>query len=371
MSTRRFSSNIAAAPLLAAALALLVACSGKQDTVASVVNDTPALTVTVGKPISRSLARTITASGSVAPWQEISLGVELSSVRVARVLVDVGQKVKKGQPLIEMDARTLQVDLNSARARVAEADAALVLARANAERGRRLKEQQLISAGNADELIAGDARAEAQRQSALAQLESARLRLGFATVRAPDDGVISARSVDAGQIVSPNNELLKMIRESRLEWRGELSGADLARIKVGTEVRLRDPTGAEVIGKVRSVAPSLDPRSRTGLVYADLAKPGELRAGMFVEGELALGDAPALVVPRQAVVVRDGISYVFAVGQRTGDNARVIQQRVETGAALGNEVALRSGLEADQSIVIRGAGFLSDGDLVAIVKEGV
>ena len=368
MYSSRCNLHITAVLVLAAAT-LLAACSSK-DKAALVVNDTPALTVTIGMPVTRPLPRTITASGSVAPWQEISLGVELSSVRVARVLVDVGQRVKQGQTLIEMDARSLQVDLNSARARLAEADAALVLARANAERGRLLKAQQLISAGNADELIAGEARAEAQRQSAVAQLESAKLRLSFATVRAQDDGVISARSVDPGQIVSPNNELLKMIREGRLEWRGELSGVDLARVQVGAEVRLRDPTGAEVAGKVRSVAPSLDPRSRTGLVYADLREPAELRAGMFVEGELVLGDAPALIVPRQSVVVRDGISYVFAVGEQQGDTARVTQQRVERGASLGNEVALRSGLDATQAIVIRGAGFLSDGDLVAIVKEG-
>lgn len=368
MPLRRFRLHIVATLLLGCTL-LLLGCGGN-GAPAPVVNDTPALTVTVGTPVARPLARTITASGSVAPWQEISLGVELSSVRVARVLVDVGQRVKRGQPLIEMDARSLQVDLNSARARLAEADAALVLARANGERGRRLKEQQLISAGNADELIAGEARAEAQRQSALAQLESARLRLGFATLRAPDDGVISARSVDPGQIVSPNNELLKMIREGRLEWRGELSGADLARARVGTEVRLRDPTGALVTGKVRSVAPSLDPRSRTGLVYADVPQPGELRAGMFVEGALVLGDAPALIIPRQSVVVRDGISYVFTLGERQGDNARVRQQRIATGATLAEEIAVLDGLDAEQQIVFRGAGFLSDGDLVAIAKEG-
>ncbi|HPF25561.1 MAG TPA: efflux RND transporter periplasmic adaptor subunit [Steroidobacteraceae bacterium] len=368
MLSRRFNLHITAT-LLLASTSLLPGCSGT-DQAASVVNDTPALTVTTVTPVTRPLPRTITASGSVTAWQEISLGVELSSVRVARVLVDVGQRVKQGQRLIEMDARSLQVDLNSARARLAEADAALVLARANAERGRRLKEQQLISAGNADELIAGEARAEAQRQSAVAQLESARLRLSFATVRAPENGVISARSVDAGQIVSPNAELLKMIREGRLEWRGELSGADLARARVGTEVRLHDPTGAQITGKVRSVAPSLDPRSRTGLVYADIPQPGELRAGMFVEGELVLGDAPALIIPRQSVVVRDGMSYVFVVGEREGDNARVRQQRITTGATLAEEIAVQDGLDAQAEIVFRGAGFLSDGDLVAIAKEG-
>jgi RND family efflux transporter MFP subunit len=326
----------------------------------------PSMTVTVTQPMERTLARTIVASGSVAPWEEMILGVELQSTRVARVLVDVGANVKRGQALVELDARTLQVELSQARARLAEADAALELARANGVRGRRLKEQQLISAGDADELISGEARAAAQRQSAVAQLEAARLRLSFATLRAPDDGVISARSAEPGLIASQGTELLRLIRQNRLEWRGELSGADIARIKVGTEVRLLDPTGAAVIGKVRSIAPSLDPRTRVGLVYADIPSPGSLRAGMFVQGSVALGEASALTVPRQSIVVRDGISYVFTIGE--GD--RVVERRIETGAAAGDDVEIRSGIERNVSIVVEGAGFLTEGDRVAVAKAG-
>jgi RND family efflux transporter MFP subunit len=295
----------------------------------------------------------------------MSLGVELASTRVARVLVDVGAQVKKGQPLVDMDARTLRVELTQARARVAEADAALALARSNAARGRRLKEQQLISIGNADELIAGEARAEAQRQSALAQLEAAQLRLGFATLRAPDDGVISARSVEPGQIVAPGNELLRLIRQSRLEWRGELSAADLPRVPVGAAVELLGPDGTRVVANVRSVAPSLDPRTRVGLVYADIPEPGTLRAGSFAEGRLVLGEASALTVPRQAVVVRDGISYVFLVG----DGNRVVERRVESGSAIEDAIEVRSGLAATDRVVVDGAGFLTDGDKVAVAAS--
>jgi RND family efflux transporter MFP subunit len=324
-----------------------------------------ALTVTLAKPAQRTIARSITASGSIAPWQEMSLGVEIASTRVARILVDVGSAVKRGQTLIELDGRTLQVELTQARARLAEADAALVLARANAARGRKLKEQQLISAGNADELIAGEARAEAQRQSAVAQLEAAQLRLSFATLKAPDSGVISARSVEPGQIVAPGNEMLRLIRQGRLEWRGELSGADLARVKVGMEVELLAPNGEKVVATVRSVSPSLDPRTRVGLVYADIPQPGALRAGMFAEGRLLLGDVVVMTVPRMSVVVRDGISYVFTLGEGN----KVAERRIETGVTNADDIEVRAGLEPSESIVVTGAGFLTEGDRVAVAKE--
>ncbi len=340
----------------------LVACGRKESPQAE---PPAALTVTTAKPAQRTITRSIAASGSIAPWQEMSLGVEIASTRVARILVDVGSQVKRGQTLIELDARTLQVELTQARARLAEADAALVLAQANAARGRKLKEQQLISAGNADELIAGEARAEAQRQSAIAQLEAARLRLSFATLKAPDSGVISARAVEPGQIVSPGNELLRMIRQGRLEWRGELSGADLARVKIGAEVQLLAPNGDTVIAKVRSVSPSLDPRTRVGLVYADIAEPGALRAGMFAEGHLVLGEASVMTVPRMAVVVRDGISYVFLLGEGN----RVSERRIQTGVATADDVEVRSGLEPNESVVVNGAGFLTEGDRVTVAKD--
>jgi RND family efflux transporter MFP subunit len=364
MSLRQISASPLVFLLVALAASALSACGRDAQTA---TQPPPALTVTVAKPTERVLARSISASGSIAPWQEMSLGVEIANTRVARVLVDVGAQVKRGQPLIELDARTLQVEFNQARARVAEADAALALARSGAARGRKLREQQLISVGDADELIASEARAEAQRQSAVAQLEAARLRLSFATLRAPDDGVISARSVEPGQIASPGNELLKLIRQNRLEWRGELSGADLARTQIGAEVKLLAPGGETVTAKVRSIAPALDPRTRVGLVYADIAAPGSLRAGMFAEGRLLLGDAPALTVPRQAVVVRDGISYVFIVGE--GD--RVVERRIEVGSTQQDDVEVRAGLDKSQSIVVVGAGFLTEGDRVAVTKDAV
>lgn len=344
---------------LAPLLLLLVACSDD----APAPESTPSLTVSVAAPVQQALPQRVTAAGSVAAWEEMSLGVELSGQRVAEVLVEVGDTVKAGQALLVLDTRSLQMELRQAEAALAQADANLDVAAANARRGERLKREQLVAASEADQLIAGELTAKAQRNTAQAQLENARLRLGFATLRAPDDGVISARSVQPGQVVVTAAEMLRLIRKGRLEWRAELPEAELIRITPGLKVELHGPAGAAIVGTVRAVSPSLDVQSRTGTVYADLPEPGALRAGMYASGDIVLGERTARTVPEQAIVERDGHRYLFVLGA----NDTVSQRRVDTGARAGGVIEVRDGLQENDQVVIQGAGFLSDGDRVRVV----
>ncbi len=321
------------------------------------------LTVTTGKSETRAIVLEIVASGSVAAWQEMSLGVELSGLRVQRVMVEVGARVRAGQPLLQLDTRSLQVDLRRAEAAYAQARANRDLAIASATRGETLLQRQLISQSNFDELRAARSGADAGLQSAAAERDSARLRLAYATLRAPDAGVISWRAVQPGQIVASSTELLRLIRQERLEWRAELTDIDLARVRPGTPVKVRAPDGSFVAGLVRVVSPALDATSRTGLIYADLPAPGALRAGMFAEGRVELGQSQGQVLPREAVVMRDGFSYVFLVDAKS----RVAQRRVQTGPPTDVMVPIVSGLSSNDRVVVTGAGFLSDGDQVRVV----
>jgi hypothetical protein len=125
-------------------------------------------------------------------------------------------------------------------------------------------------------------------------------------------------------------------------------------------------SGSPVTGRVRTVAPTVDPQTRSGLVYVDLpsgpSRQAGLKAGMFASGEFELGSSPALTVPQQAVVVRDGFSYVF----RLNADQRVSQLKVQTGRRVGERVELLDGVGAESSLVASGAGFLNDGDLVKV-----
>jgi RND family efflux transporter MFP subunit len=355
----------ASCALMGLALFTLAGCGGRGAPPAD-NGASASMTVTLAKPVRQSISREVVASGSVEAWQEMSLGVELSGVRVSQVLVEVGAQVKSGQPLVLLDRRTLEVQARQAEASLAQARASLEVARAGATRGDSLLAQKLISTSNYDDLRAALIKAEAQLASAEAELESARLRLGFATLRAPDSGIISSRSVQPGQIAQVGTEMLRLIRRGRLEWRAEVSEGDLTRIQPGATVVVTGPGGEVVEGRIRAVSPGLDSKTRTALVYADLPQPGGLRAGMFAEGRVRTGAGEATVVPRQAIVFRDGFPYVFVLGK----DSKVAQRRVDVGPAQGEVIEVRSGLAPTDQVVVRGAGFLGDGDLVKVVAGG-
>jgi RND family efflux transporter MFP subunit len=348
-------------------LAVLAGC-GRGEQAAP--DAAPSLTVQASSPVTQALDRAVAVSGSVAAWQEMSLGVELSGIRIAQVLVEVGDTVVRGQPLVRLDSRTLAVQARQADAALAQAQANLTLARAESTRGESLRDQRLISASDFDQLKANLLRAEAQLVTAEADRDAVRLNLGFATLEAPEPGVISARAVQPGQVVSAGAELLRLIRDARLEWRAELAEKDLTRVTPGAVVELTGPAGEIVRGRVRAISPSLDPQTRTGLVYADLPEPGVLRAGMFAQGRIVLGSEDALVLPREAIVFRDGLPYVFVVkGRQGGGDPGVVtveQRRISVGIQQGDVTEILGGVAATDRVAVRGAGFLSDGDTVRI-----
>jgi RND family efflux transporter MFP subunit len=321
------------------------------------------LAVTLAPVQSRPLERGLVASGPVTPWEEMQLGVELGGVRVTALHVDVGQQVQRGQVLLELDHRALDSDLRQAEAAYAEAAAGVQLAQVNLRRGEALAKAQLISAAAFDELRATLVQAQARAATTRAQRDGVALRRDYATLRAPDAGVVSRRNVQPGQVVAAGTELLALIRQGRLEWRPEFPEADLARIHVGDAVRLHDATGAVVNGRVRAVSPGVDTTKRTGTVYAELPEPGGLKAGAFVEGRVLTDASPGLVVPAAAVVVRDGFPYVFTVDA----SARARRVRIRTGERFGDEVEVLAGLAAGDRVVVAGAGFLGDGDRVRVV----
>ena len=199
-----------------------------------------------------------------------------------------------------------------------------------------------------------------------AAVQAQQLRLKQTQVLAPDDGIVSARSATVGAVVGSGQELFRLIRGGRLEWRAELPSADLARVRAGQAATLTTPSGRTVAGTVRQVAPTVDAASRNGLVYVDL-KPGpdsDARPGMFARGSFAFDARPALTLPAAAVLLRDGFSVVMRVG---ADN-RVQQTKVQVLQRDADRVALQ-GLPADARVVARGAAFLSDGDTVRVVAE--
>jgi RND family efflux transporter MFP subunit len=209
------------------------------------------------------------------------------------------------------------------------------------------------------------ATATARVASAQAQLSTAEQRLKYATIVAPDYGVISARNVSVGQLAPAGSDLFKLIRQNRVEWRAEIPEAQISQLRVGMPVKVKRADGTFAESRIRAIAPSLDSNTRRGTAYADLKLENGIRPGMFVTGSIELGRQRARVLPLAAVSVRDGFSYVFVLGK---DN-KVQQRRVEVGRFFGDGVEILNGLQPAERIVAQGAGFLRDGDTVRVSAE--
>ena len=328
----------------------------------------PALTVTVAVPESVRLPIKLAANGNIAAWQEAVIGAESSGLRLTDVRVNVGDVVKAGQVLATFSTDSVQADVAQARASLLEAQANAADAAGNAERARSLQSSGALSTQQINQYQTLEKTAKARAEAAQAVLSAQQLRSRQTQVLAPDSGVISARTATVGSVVGSGAELFRMIRQGRLEWRAEVTSSELGRIAVGTPVSVVPASGGTLRGRVRMVAPSVDPQTRAALVYVDLPASGKTstaKAGMFARGEFELGATEALTVPQRALVVRDGFNYLFQLG----DGNRVSQLKVQTGRLAGERVEVVSGLPADARIVVNGAGFLNDGDLVRLSQE--
>lgn len=357
-------------PPAAAALALLLVLAGCGDKAEEKAAGKPALTVTTVSPVQAMLPVTLTANGNLAAWQEAVIGTEASGLRITGVLVNVGDRVRRGQVLARFDAGTLRAEVAQARAAYAEAQAAAAEAANNAARARTLQQTGAMSASQINQYITAESTARARVEAARAQLQAQEVRLSQSAVHAPDDGIISARNATVGAVVNAGTELFRLIRKGRLEWRAEVTSSEIGRITTGTRAIVTATSGDRLEGRVRMIGPTVDQQTRVAVVYVDV-KPlpgpvsGSARAGMFARGEFDLGATPALTVPQQAVVVREGFSYVFRVNP---DN-RVTQVKVEIGRMAGDRLQVLSGLTPDMRVVASGGSFLNDGDLVRVAGE--
>jgi RND family efflux transporter MFP subunit len=308
----------------------------------------------------------VRANGDISAWQEAVVSAEVAGLKLAEVLVDVGDQVKKGQVLARFDAATQRAAVAQSEASVAETQALLAEAESNAQRADRLRESLAISE---QDLIQASTRAhaaKAQVESAKARLNAAQLMLQYAEVIAPDDGVISSRTAMLGSVTNSGAELFRLVRQNRLEWRAELTGAQLAHVRVGFTAKIDLPDGSMVTGAVRQLSPVLSATTRTGIAYVELNDDalGKARAGMYAAGTIEVGETNGMELPASAVIQRDGHDYVFVMV----DDTQVILTKVGVGRRRGGAVEILSGLTATDNVVTTGGAFLNDGDRVRVAS---
>jgi HlyD family secretion protein len=331
---------------------------------------TAALAVTLTQVQQTQLPRHIFANGNIAPWQEAIVGSELNGLRLTQVLVNVGDVVKQGQLLAVFSAESSSADLSQAQASLLEATAVSKEALSNAKRARTLQNTGAMSNQQIEQYVTAADTAQARLEVAKAMLDIQKIRLKNTKIFAPDAGVISARNATVGAVAATGSELFRLIRQSRLEWRAEVVSADLPKIKIGMHVNVTVADASVISGKVRMLAPTVDMQSRNSLIYVDLPLNSSAKAGMFAKGEFVLGQSTAMTLPQQALVLRDGFSYVFAVKTVQGQST-VKQLKVEIGRRIAGLVEIISGIAPQQQVVASGGAFLSDNDVVKVISTKI
>ena len=323
-----------------------------------------AMTVTTATIRNDEVMRTVEATGSIQPWQEVIVSPEVGGYRVSAVLVDVGARVKRGQLLVQLSSDLLEAEVASRRAALRSAEARAANADAALKRGQAVSASGALSQSNLDTLAADAVATHAQVETARSDLGTSELRLKYTRVTAPDDGVVSSRSASVGQIAQTGAELLRMLRQGRVEWRAEVPESRLGLVKPGQLVAISLSDESQIQGKVRMVAPTVSVNNRTALVYVDLPGGGA-RPGMFARGNIDVGKGPGMLIPVQSIVMQDGYAYVFVVKQ--GD---VVERRlVKTADVHGDSIELASGVAPGEVVAVKGAGFLKDRDVVRVSND--
>jgi HlyD family secretion protein len=326
-----------------------------------------ALTVSVTQATPGDWPLTLSANGNIAAWQEAIIGAEAGGLRLDEVLVNVGDHVRRGQLLARLHSETVGAEVAQTRASLQEAEATQAEATANAERARLLQSTGAMSTQQINQFLTGEQTAQARVAVLKARLRADEIRLTQTQIKAPDDGAISARLATVGAVVQSGQELFRLIRRDRLEWRADVPAGDLQRLKPGMKATIFTASGTPVPGTIRMVAPTVDAQTRNGLVYIDITQVKDAKAGMFARGEIALGTTKALTLPQSAVQLRDGFHYVYRLG---ADN-KVTQTKVAVGRRSGDRIEIVDGIDAKARVVASGVGFLADGDTVRVIDAPV
>jgi len=319
-------------------------------------------TVSVIVPGRSQVGRTIGASGPLAAKRDQPVGIAGSGGRVVRVLVDAGSWVRAGQVLAVVDRSVQAQQAAQLAAQIESARASAALAQSNYDRALSLKDRGFVSKAEIDSKKATRDAAFAQVRVAQAQLAATRAEIGRLNVTAPASGLILARNVEVGQIVSPASQALFRLAEGgQMEMQAQLSQQDLAFIRVGMPAQVT-PVGSDrsFAGTIWQVAPAIDPQSRLGAVRIALPYDPSLRPGGFAEVRIGAGEMTAPLLPQSAVLSDEKGNYVYIVN---GKN-EVERRNIKIGTVEDSGVTVATGLSGNEAVVLSAGPFLNPGQKV-------
>ena len=334
---------------------LLAACKGgpgkDKDEGADADKKGPeAIPVEVARAGRRAIAASYNGTAPLEARAEAQVVAKTSGIAM-RVFVDVGQQVRAGQPLV-------QIDRDRAALQVAQTDAQVRKLEANYRRASQLAQQQMVSANDVDQL-------RFDLENARAQHRLARLELSYGTVTAPISGVVAARSIKPGNLVQINTPIFTIVDTSRLEATLNAPEREIETLKAGQSVALTVDAlpGKQFEGTIDRVSPVVDAGSGTFRVVCAFEGGGLLQPGMFGRIRIDYDQrANALVIPRSALLEDGGAPTVYTVRE-----GKAVRTAVKLGYTEGEWVEVREGLRDGDPVVVAGKAALRDGTQVQVI----
>jgi RND family efflux transporter MFP subunit len=367
--------------------ALLAGCSAEKKT-----DPAPVVTgVRVEQAAETTLPQVHPAVATLRATTTSPISAKLLG-NVVAVHVKEGDRVGRGDLLIEIDSREVAAGTAKASAGIEEMDRAIAAAEAGAsaaevnrklatstwERFRSLRERRSVSPQEYDEVEAryqaatADATRAAESLQALrakrrqvaADLSTANTFASYARITSPIDGIVASKSVNVGGQAAPGMPLLVVEDDRSFEADALVEESLSARMRPGDRVRVRiDAIGATLDGTITRVVPALDPATRTSMLKIALPADARLRSGLFAEVEFPVGERKGITVAESAIVRRGQLEGVYVVGEGEIASLRL----VKSGRARDGRVEILSGLNAGEVVVLDGSQ-IRDGSRVEVVR---
>jgi membrane fusion protein (multidrug efflux system) len=307
------------------------------------------------------------ASGDLEARFHTEIAAEVAG-RVTELSVDEGGAVEEGAIVLELDPERRQLDLQAAKARLAQARANLRKEKSQTDRVRKLRLENVSSIQQLEEAETTLLLAESAVRAEQAEVGVAARALADASVAAPFAGLVARRAVELGQFVQPGTVLFELVSLDRLEVVFAVTELDTALVHTGQKVQIQVGAFQDRVfeGTVTFVAPTIDPATRTLRVKAGVDnQEGLLRPGLFARVSLGVNRPEnVLMVPEEALIQRAGGVSVY----RLLEGDRVERVSVMTGASANEQVEIRGDIRPGDRIIRRGHGGLADG-MAVIVRD--
>ncbi|MEB0029977.1 efflux RND transporter periplasmic adaptor subunit [Undibacterium sp. RTI2.1] len=321
---------------------------------------------------STDIQKTLTLSGALRAMNQSAVKAKVAA-EVREVLVREGEAVQVGQVLVKMDSTEYDAKLEQARGALKAAQGQLDIAKQTRDNNKALLDKNFISANAFDNGVNQYAIAAANVDSAKGALSVAQKALADTIVKSPIAGLVSVRSVQPGEKVSPDNRLLDIVDLRVLEMEAAVPSQDIASIKLGQQVTLKvEGIATAIVGKVTRINPAVQSGSRSIMTYIQVANTdGQVKAGVFAEAQLALDKkSDVMTIPQTALQYDGNKTFVYAIENN------VLQQKNVTLGLQGESngtasVEVLSGLAKDAQIVKANLGSLRSGVAVKVLQAAV